>query len=69
MDGNKEVEFAQDGRERGKLVPAVGGATLGSVGDAKEIEVGKVFRAYLAWDRSTKAGRVISAFQTYYQAS
>jgi hypothetical protein len=31
---------------------------LGSVGDAKEIEVGKGFRTYLALDRSTKAGRV-----------
>ena len=31
---------------------------LGSVDDAKEIEVGKVFKAYLAWDRSMNAGRV-----------
>jgi hypothetical protein len=27
MDGNKEVELAQNGRERDNLVPAVGGAT------------------------------------------
>jgi hypothetical protein len=27
MDGNKEVEFAQNDRERDNLVPAVGGAT------------------------------------------
>jgi hypothetical protein len=31
---------------------------LESGGGAKEIEVGKVFRACLAWDRGTKEGRV-----------
>jgi len=31
---------------------------LGSVGDAEEIEVGKLFRACLAWDCSRKEGRV-----------
>ena len=31
---------------------------LGSVGDAEEIEVGKLFRACLAWDCRRKAGRV-----------
>jgi hypothetical protein len=58
MDGNKEVEFAQNGRERDNLVSCSGRCYMvwWSVGDTKEIEVGKGFRAYLAWDRSTKAG-------------
>jgi hypothetical protein len=56
MDGNKEVGFARNGRERDNLVPAVGCATC--LGDAEEIEVGKLFRACLAWDCSRKEGRV-----------
>jgi hypothetical protein len=31
---------------------------LGRVDDAKEIKMGKVFRACLAWDRGRKEGRV-----------